>query len=108
MLRSIEYAVLAAWQDHTGTAPEYSDWVDALVRWADITFLNAYGDTAGDASFLQPPDTRYDFLWAYLFDKAIYEVRYELNHRPSWAWLPLRGLRRLLNDSTIAPPEPVE
>ena len=96
MLRSIEYAVLAAWHDHTGTDPEYAEWVDALVRWADITFLNAYGETAGDASFLQPTSTRYDYLWAYLFDKAIYEVRYEINHRPSWAWLPLRGLRRLL------------
>ncbi|PEN14641.1 trehalose synthase [Longibacter salinarum] len=108
MLRSIEYAVLAAWQDHTGTDTDYAGWVDALVRWADITFLNAYGGTADEASFLQPPETRYDFLWAYLFDKAIYEVRYELNHRPSWAWLPLRGLRRLLDDREIVPPEPVE
>jgi len=108
MLRSIEYAVLAAWQDHTGTETDQGGWVDALIRWADITFLNAYGDTAGDASFLQPTDTRYEFLWAYLFDKAIYEVRYEINHRPSWAWLPLRGLRRLLNDRHIVPPEPVE
>jgi len=108
MLRSIEYAVLAAWQDHAGSDPATADWVDALIRWSDITFLNAYGDTAGDASFLQPPDTRYDVLWAYLFDKAIYEVRYELNHRPSWAWLPLRGLRRLLHDRAPASAEMVE
>jgi maltose alpha-D-glucosyltransferase/alpha-amylase len=97
MLRSLEYAVLAAWQDHTGTDPSYADWVDALLHWADTTFLDAYADTVGDASFLPPPDSRYAFLWAYLFDKALYEVRYELNHRPSWAWLPLRGLRRLLD-----------
>jgi maltose alpha-D-glucosyltransferase/alpha-amylase len=98
MLRSLEYAVLAAWQDHTETDDAYADWVDALLRWADATFLDAYADTVGDADFVPPTTSRYDFLWAYLFDKALYEVRYELNHRPSWAWLPLRGLRRLLGD----------
>jgi maltose alpha-D-glucosyltransferase/alpha-amylase len=61
-----------------------------------MTFLNAYADTAEDAAFLPPAPDRYAFLWAYLFHKAIYEVRYELNHRPDWTWLPLRGLRRLL------------
>jgi maltose alpha-D-glucosyltransferase/alpha-amylase len=101
MLRSIEYAVLAAWQDHTESDPDYAGWIDTLLRWADVTFLDAYGDTAGDDAFLAPPETRYDYLWAYLFDKAIYEVRYELNHRPSWAWLPLRGLRRLLDTSGV-------
>ncbi len=103
ILRSIEYAVLAAWQDHTDTDPEYAEWVDALIRWTDITFLNAYGETTGDASFLQPEATRYDSLWAYLFHKALYEVRYEINHRPSWAWLPLRGLRRLLRTPNAHP-----
>jgi len=103
MLRSLEYAVLAAWQDQTGTDPVYAEWIDSLLYWSDVTFLDAYGETAGDADFLQPRDARYRFLWAYLFDKALYEVRYEINHRPSWAWLPLRGLRRLLGTSTAVP-----
>jgi maltose alpha-D-glucosyltransferase/alpha-amylase len=102
MLRSLEYAVLAAWQEHAGTDPAYADWVDALLHWADTTFLDAYADTAGDAAFLPPPSSRYAFLWAYLFDKALYEVRYELNHRPSWAWLPARGLGRLLAQAAPA------
>ena len=97
MLRSLEYAVLAAWQEHTDTDPEYAPWIDALLRWSEMTFLNAYGDTAEDAAFLPPAPARYSFLWGYLFHKAIYEVRYELNHRPDWAWLPLRGLQRLLD-----------
>ncbi len=96
MLRSLEYAVLASWQEHTGTDPDYAPWIDALLRWSEMTFLDAHADTAEDASFLPPAPERYSFLWAYLFQKAIYEVRYELNHRPDWAWLPLRGLRRLL------------
>jgi maltose alpha-D-glucosyltransferase/alpha-amylase len=97
MIRSLEYAILAAWQNHANTDPEYASWVDALLRWSEMTFLNAYADTAEDADFLPPAPSRYTFLWAYLFQKAIYEVRYELHHRPNWAWLPLRGLRRLLD-----------
>jgi maltose alpha-D-glucosyltransferase/alpha-amylase len=103
MLRSLEYGVLAAWQEHTDSASDYAAWVDALLRWSEVTFLNAYADTAGDAPFLPPPPARYSYLWAYLFQKALYEVRYELNHRPSWAWLPLRGLRRLLSTDDPAP-----
>ena len=103
MLRSLEYAVLATWQDHSDTDPDYAPWVDALLRWAEVTYLNAYADTAEGEPFLPPAPERYHFLWAYLFQKAIYEVRYELNHRPGWAWLPLRGLRRLLHTDDPAP-----
>ena len=99
MMRSLEYAVLATWEDHTETDPDYQPWIDALLYWVETTFLNAYADTAEEAPFLPDPPSRYSFLWAFLLDKALYEVRYELNHRPDWAWLPLHGLRRLLTHS---------
>jgi maltose alpha-D-glucosyltransferase/alpha-amylase len=103
MVRSLEYATLVAWDEHTDADDAYRPWIDALRRWSEMTFLNAYADTCGDAPFLPPTPARYSFLWAYLFQKAIYEVRYELNHRPDWAWLPLRGLRRLLQTEDPAP-----
>ncbi|MFP4227306.1 MAG: maltose alpha-D-glucosyltransferase [Salinivenus sp.] len=103
MIRSLEYAVLATWQSHTETDPDYAPWIDALLRWSDRTFLDAYVDIAADAPFLPPTPDLDRFLWGYLFHKAIYEVRYELNHRPDWAWLPLRGLRRLLQPKDPAP-----
>jgi predicted trehalose synthase len=31
-----------------------------------------------------------------LIEKALYEARYELDNRPDWVSIPLRGLRRLL------------
>jgi len=105
MIRSIEYAVLASWQDHTDTDPDYEPWVNSLLHWAETTFLDAYADTTENAAFLPDAPARYTFLWAFLFDKALYEVRYELNHRPDWVWLPLHGLRRLLDQSAEAPNE---
>jgi maltose alpha-D-glucosyltransferase/alpha-amylase len=71
--------------------------VHTLLRWLNVTFLDAYADTAEDDAFLLPRESRYLYLWAYLVEKALYEVRYEINNRPSWAWLPLRGLHRLLD-----------
>ncbi len=105
MLRSLEYAVLASWQDHADVDPDYEPWIDALLYWTETTFLDAYADTTGDAAFLPAAPARYSFLWAFLLDKALYEVRYELNHRPDWAWLPLHGLRRLLGPSEATAPE---
>ncbi len=103
MVRSLEYAILSAWQTHAELDPDYTPWIDALLRWSERTFLDAYADTAEDAPFLPPAPARYSFLWAYLFHKALYEVRYELNHRPDWVWLPLRGLHRLLQHPQSKP-----
>ena len=35
-------------------------------------------------------------LEAYLVDKAIYEVGYELNNRPDWLVIPFEGILQLL------------
>ena len=35
-------------------------------------------------------------LKAYLLDKAVYEVAYELNHRPDWVVIPIRGIKHIL------------
>jgi predicted trehalose synthase len=35
-------------------------------------------------------------LEVHLMEKALYELVYELNNRPSWVELPLRGIASLL------------
>ena len=36
-------------------------------------------------------------LYTALLEKAIYELAYELNNRPDWVPVPLRGIRDLLD-----------
>ena len=100
MQRSLEYAGLVAWRNH----PNYGQngglerWAQLLMRWSEAVFLESYFITAGeDATFL-PKDgaTRDRLLWAYQMDKVLYEIRYELGHRPDWVVLPRLGLERLL------------
>ncbi len=101
MLRSLEYAALSAWQERrapSGGAVQEA-WIHSLVGWCQALFLDAYYAAAGEAVFLPPEAGRRLFVWAYLLHKALYEVRYELSHRPDWTWLPLRGLRRLLDEA---------
>ena len=35
-------------------------------------------------------------LPAYLLNKAVYEIVYELNHLPAWLRIPLQGILQLL------------
>jgi maltose alpha-D-glucosyltransferase/alpha-amylase len=97
MLRSLEYAAFSACQVHNhADDPVLEDKTDQLLRWCQATFLNAYYSTGDDPGFYAPPEARDLLVWAYLVHKALYEVRYERSHRPDWMWIPLRGLRHLL------------
>ena len=96
MLRSFDYAAHVALQ---------SDQIDAtarprLVGWGDFwstcvsaAFLKSYLATAGKASFVpQTPDDLDLQLTTMLLEKALYELRYEMNVRPDWVHIPLRGI----------------
>ena len=103
MMRSLEYAALSAWQDFRAQAPEENGtlgiWVSMLVRRCEALFMSTYFERAASLDLSLPTRARRRlFVWAYLLQKALYEVRYELSHRPAWTWLPLRGLKDLLED----------
>ena len=38
-------------------------------------------------------------LTTYTLDKALYEVRYEMSHRPDWAAIPISGVLELVDGS---------
>jgi len=68
--------------------------------WAGSTFLREYLAVTGEASFL--PRSRVErqiLLHILLLDKAIHELGHELNHRPEWIEVPLKGILELLNVS---------
>jgi len=74
-----------------------------LMPWARLwekstagAFLGAYRETAGRAEYL--PDNPGDFrqlLRAYLLEKALSELLYEMNNRPAWIRIPLQGILSL-------------
>jgi trehalose synthase-fused probable maltokinase len=90
MLRSFAYAASASRILHDTPAPE--GWEDE-VRSA---FLAGY--LAGvDQRLLPPGQAAVERLIAvFELEKAVYELRYELDNRPDWASIPVAGIRRLL------------
>ncbi len=36
-------------------------------------------------------------MQTFLLEKAIYELGYELNNRPDWVRIPLRGIKSIMN-----------
>ena len=103
MLRSFHYAAYAPLlQQRNGQAPRKNSdvlrlWAYYWQKWVSATFLRAYLEFSGDSQFI--PQSREELallLDAYLLDKAVYELGYELNNRPSWVGIPLEGISQLL------------
>ena len=100
MLRSFSYAAFAGLLNYNARRPEYFSALEPWARlWEQATsaeFLREYRFTAGDALFLpQDAGSFQTLLEAYLLDKALYELRYELDNRPAWARIPLWGILSL-------------
>ena len=76
-------------------------WARFWTAWASAAFLQAYRQEAGSGAGLLPArdDQLRVLLEAHLLEKAVYELGYELNNRPDWIGVPLRGLQQLLNGS---------
>lgn len=72
---------------------KYSHAADFFAYWNSISFLSGYLNAMSDFAFLpKTPKEINDLLSAHLVDKALYEIRYELAHRPSWLRIALMGL----------------
>ena len=90
MLRSISYAVSAAEIVHGAHLPE--GW-EAHAR---SEFLDGYLDTV-DQGLLPPSRDSVDrLIEVFELEKAMYELRYDLNNRPDWVKIPVDGILRLL------------
>jgi maltokinase len=90
MLRSFAYAASAARILYDTAAPE--DWENEV----RAAFLGGYLASV-DPTLLPPGRAAVERLIAvYELEKAVYELRYELDNRPDWASIPVAGICRLL------------
>ncbi len=96
MLRSFHYAAYAGLfafaRDRPDNFGRLEPWAVLWFQWAAAAFLRGYRTTAGSARFLPPAEGFAVLLDTFLLDKALYELMYELNNRPDWVRIPLRGI----------------
>ena len=107
MIRSFHYAAYTALFGQTGGAipvenPAFLEpWALFWYLWVSSAFLGSYLEVASEGGFL--PLRREDLrtlLDVLLLEKAIYELRYEVNNRPQWVRIPIEGILQLLESSS--------
>jgi maltose alpha-D-glucosyltransferase/alpha-amylase len=111
MLRSFGYAALSEMTNQLqGGALGKADfatmepWARFWQTWCSWAFLRGYLETANGTAIL--PKTREELrvlLDAFVLEKAIYELGYELDNRPTWAFIPIRGISQIAGLAT--PPQ---
>jgi maltose alpha-D-glucosyltransferase/alpha-amylase len=103
MMRSFQYAAYSAlWQPamRTEDIPFLERWADLWYRQMSSVFLQSYLKTTAGAIFIpQNSEDLQIMLEAYLLDKAVYEIGYELNNRPDWVVIPIRGIKHILRST---------
>jgi len=101
MIRSFHYAAYG----EILLNDQYSDdEVQKLLPWAEVWykrmagfFLRRYLQEIKGSNLIPSDPKDLDVLLdTFLLEKAVYEIQWELNHRPDWVALPLKGLKDLM------------
>jgi maltose alpha-D-glucosyltransferase/alpha-amylase len=96
MMRSFSYSAYAALFAFTVNAPAdvvlLEPWAAAWERWIGDAFLREYQSAVAGASWAPDLESFPVLLRAFVLNKALYELTYELNNRVEWVRIPLAGL----------------
>jgi maltose alpha-D-glucosyltransferase / alpha-amylase len=111
MIRSFHYAAYGSlFLDNQIREEDITKLLPFVERWYHYMsgyFMRAYLNTVDGASII--PHEQEDLeilLQTYLLQKAIYELNYELNNRPAWVLVPIRGIKAIMKKNQE--PQPVK
>lgn len=100
MMRSFRYAAYAMLFELYGNQPEL---LEKLIPFADYWYhcvsrfyLGSYLQTMKGSELLPEGEAIIPLLQAYSFEKAVYELGYEINNRPDWAVIPLQSIVKFI------------
>jgi trehalose synthase-fused probable maltokinase len=103
MIRSFHYAISSKFQSEAPASAEHNiRKAKAADRWYGLIqriFLEKYIQTFGHPHPLFKNNNEINFLLlVYLLEKAVYELGYEVNYRPSWVKIPLKGIVEVIRE----------
>ncbi len=105
MVRSFQYAAYAAAFGKFAGIPTISGITQTIESWATFwtacisaAYLTGYFRAVEGLAFVSSNvEERRVVFDSFLLQKALYEVAYELNNRPDWVRIPLRGILNLIS-----------
>ena len=95
MLRSFNYAAQTARSSRSDDAA-FANFIANWEQHACTDFLAGYAETVDSTHAADSTQNRVLLKWC-LLEKACYELHYELDNRPDWIAIPMRGLCELLS-----------
>lgn len=103
MIRSYHYAISAKMFNDITSAKLDSNRVQIVAdRWYKLiqqTYMEKYLETFGNPHPLFKNNNEINFLMLiYLLEKAVYELGYEINYRPDWVKIPLKGIVNVIRE----------
>lgn len=102
LFRSFHYAIYATIFNHPDefnkSQEELFEAAEILYSYLTGIFLGTYTEKVQDANLNIGYNQERIFILKYcLLEKAVYEIGYELNSRPRWALIPLKGISNIIN-----------
>ncbi|CAH1002429.1 Glucosamine kinase [Neolewinella maritima] len=104
MMRSISYAAGMVYDEDIpglkqSTKSALADWLRTASRYLSAEYLTAYRKATTGTRLLPADESDLEVLLdTFRIEKALQELRYDLNYRPGQASIPLRGLLELLEE----------
>lgn len=106
LIRSIDYSATAALMRALESSPdEHGKVGQALDAWRErsvAAVLSAYRQFLADPRLWPPEPAAAGLFDFFLLEKVLYEIEYELAHRPDWLRVPLIGMARILSRGEVA------
>ncbi len=105
MLRSFNYAIRSALMDlGAGRADQLEGLEPWVGLWEERTrraFLDGYAEgVRGAVSYPENGEHARALIGFFTLKKALLEIRYELDNRPDWVGIPIKGVLDLLGEQT--------
>lgn len=102
MIRSFHYAAHAVLLQHLHMreedVPMLEEWAESWCRYVSGIFLHSYLASVAAASFIPPERQDLEIMLdAFMLEKAIYELGYELDNRPDWVRIPVKGIKTIMS-----------
>lgn len=102
LFRSFHYAIYATVFNNkeafNRSQDELFEAAEVLYSYLTSVFLGQYTEVVQNANLNIGYNQERIFILKYcLLEKAVYEIGYELNSRPRWALIPLKGISNIIN-----------
>ncbi len=103
MIRSLHYAAYSALFKQQTVRKVDTEYLEQMAEqwfhYASGFYMHAYLTVTAGSDILPPNKEDLRILMdTFLLEKAVYELGYELNNRPDWVMIPMRGIKHIMSN----------